>query len=152
MAGRSGGSQSAAQVAQNWANGYAGSGNKIAARMNAGDFPDPTAAAVAQQNTMTSNWNAAVSSGRWASALQRAGKQGYIQGMLQKTVPSVGTRAQAGMQHFQAFWQQWQPFLAQATAGLPPRGTYEQNKQRAAAMMDAEHAQRGNFRHLWNRG
>lgn len=137
------------QAAQKWAAGYAASGPAITAAMNDPNLPDPTQLAIAQQQVMIQQWNASVTSGRWASALKSAGKQAYVQGMLQKTVPSVAVRANAGSPHYAAFIAAWGPAVQSQVQQLPPRGDYAANKARANAMMDWQHSQKGKFKKLW---
>lgn len=143
--------ESAQQAAQKWAANYAASGPAIQAGV-AQPRQDPTAAAIAQQTTLVQNFNQAVTSGAWANGLRKAGLAGWQTGMTKKTIPSLATRAQAGADHYQAFRSQWNAFLDSTLANLPARGTYEQNMQRARAMADAEHGQRGKFRKLWRGG
>lgn len=143
--------ESIQQAAQAWAAGYTASGAAIAAGV-ANPRVDPTQAAIAQQATLLQNFNAAVSSGQWAAGLRKSGLAGWQAGMTQKTIPSLGTRATAGQPHYLAFLQQWGPAVEAQVAALPARGDYNANKQRANAMMDWEHSQRGKYRKLWRGG
>lgn len=140
-----------AAAAQKWAAGYTASGPAIQAGVQ-NPRTDPTQAAIAQQQTLLQNFNAAVSSGAWANGLRRAGLGGWQAGMMNKTIPSLGTRATAGQPHYQAFLNQWAPALEAAVAALPARGDFNANKQRASAMMDWQHQQRGKYRKLWRGG
>lgn len=138
-------------AAQKWSANYAGSQAAITAGVN-NPARDPTAAAIAAQDRLLANLTQAFTSGRWAKALAQAGLKGWQNGMLQKTIPSLGTRATAGQPHVAAFLQAWSAFIDQTRASLPPRGTYEQNKQRATSWIDAEHAVKGKYKSVWRGG
>lgn len=143
--------QTVQQLTTAWANGYGGSMAAITFGVN-NPSRDPTAAAIAAQTTMVQNWNTSVSSGQWASALQKAGLAGWQAGMFKKTIPNLANNAAAGAAHYQAFMQAWAPAVTQMVAALPPRGTYQQNKARSAAMLDAMHLVKGKYRKLWRGG
>lgn len=140
--------ESIQQAAQKWANGYAQSGNAIKAGVQ-NPSRDPTQAAIAAQQTLLANLTAAITSGRWAQGLQQSGLQGWQQGMLNKTIPSLATRAQVGQGHYAAFLQQWIPPLQSFIQTLPPRADYATNKSRMNAVLDYMHGQRGKFRRAW---
>jgi hypothetical protein len=140
--------ESIAAAAQKWANGYAGSGAAMAKGVQ-NPTRDPTAAAIAQQNAMVQGWNASITSGQWKASLASAGLAGWQAGMMQKTIPSLATRANVGQPHVTAFLNAWAPAITAAIQSLPPRGDYAANKARSGAMQDWEHAQRGKFRKMW---
>ena len=104
---------------------------------------------LAAKNQILAGIQAAFTSGRWDQGVQRTGTAGWKQAMIAKGVPHMATGATVGAAHYAAFRAQWDGFAAQAVAALPPRGTYEQNKQRSSQIQDAFHAQRGRFKGLW---
>lgn len=136
------------QLAQKWSAGYGGSGANLAAGV-ANPTQDPTAAAIAQQTTMATNWNASINNGTWKANLQKAGLKGWQAGMTAKTIPNLANNAAAGQAHYQTFIAQWKGAVAGMVANLPARGSYAQNKARSAAMQDALHAVKGQYRRLW---
>lgn len=144
-------SRTVQQMAANWAANYGASGAAMAKGV-AQPSRDPTQAAIAQQSTMVSNWNAAVSSGQWASALAASGLAGWQAGMTQKTIPQLAQRAQVGQSHVAAFLNSWIPAVNQEVSSLPARGTYATNKQRLNTLLDWMHGQRGRYKHVWRSG
>ena len=139
---------SAQAAAQKWAANYSASGPEITAGVQ-NPRADPTAAAIANKNGWVQGVNRAATDGSWENGLRKAGQAGWQNGMMQKTIPSLATRAQAGLAHYQAFRNAWNTFLDSALPNLPARGTYEQNMARARSMADAQHAQHGKYRKLW---
>lgn len=111
-------------------------------------------AIIASVNAMTEAENpmqkAAAAADRWAQGCQRAAQEGSFQkglskvsmaqwraAMTGKGVANYQNGLAAGKTKMVAFQQVFQPFLAQAVAQLPPRGTLAENKARASAMIDA---------------
>lgn len=97
----------------------------------------PGAAAAAQAGVWAANTQAAqskfarkvgaVSLGTWQSAATTKG------------APRLASGAAAGAAKMGAFLQKFIPYVNNAKASLPKRGTYEQNKARMVAMVDASH-------------
>ena len=133
--------KTAAQAAQNWQQsaGRAGTAWQQGVQSYTGDWAGST---TAQQSALVSNWNQAVSSGRWASGVQRVGTNGWKTKTEAKAANyATGFAAGAGAQ--QAAITKIMAALGNIVPSLPPRGTYEQNKTRATALMDNLHALRG---------
>ena len=129
--------QDAATVATNWVNGLSSRTDKIRAGIAAVTVaPGQLAARQADvwaQNTVAAKARFArnvgnVSLGAWQTAASTKG------------VDRIASGAAAAHDKQVAFYQKLLPFIAQAKASLPARGTYEQNKTRATAMMDKMHA------------
>lgn len=139
------------QAAQKWAAGYSQAGPAIQ-RGVANPTRDPAQAAINAQNLLMTNWNNAVTSGRWAEGLARSGLAGWQAGMIGKTIPSLAARAQVGQAHYAAFLQQWIPPLQAMVQGMQPRGDYQTNRQRMLQVVDYMHSQRGRFRKVWRQG
>jgi hypothetical protein len=122
--------QSAGRAATNWTQGV----NDFT-----GDWAGRT---VQQQAVMQQNLNTAISSGRWAQGVQRTGTQGW-KSRTQAKASNFATGFTAGASRQAAAIGKILAAEANIVGSLPPRGTYEQNKARATAVMDGLHALRG---------
>lgn len=133
--------KTAQQAAANWT----GSAGRAAADYSAGvqnyngDWAGST---IRQQAVMQTNWQQAVSSGRWANGVNARGTQGWKTATLDR-VSNYSTGFTAGGAAYTAASQKIIAALQTIVPNLPPRGTYDQNKVRATTLMDALHAQRG---------
>jgi hypothetical protein len=122
--------QSAGRAATNYADGVNG---------YSGDWAGRTAA---QQAVMLQNLTQAINSGRWAQGVQQVGTQGW-KSRTQAKIGNYSTGFTAGAARQASAIAKILAAEANIVGSLPPRGTYEQNKQRATAVMDGLHALRG---------
>lgn len=76
---------------------------------------------------------------RWATAVGRVTLQDWQNAMVTKGIPRIASGASAAQGKMAAVMQQLLPHIERVKATLPPRGTFEQNKARANAMMDGMH-------------
>jgi hypothetical protein len=131
--------KSAAQAAANWAQS---SGRAVQAYEQgvSGYNGDWAGATLRQQSVMQANWNAALP--RWAAGVQATGTAGW-KAKTQAKSANYSTGFTAGAADQAIAIGKIMASLANIVPGLPPRGTYEQNKSRATALMDALHAQKG---------
>lgn len=99
---------------------------------------DPVAAAIRAQGALVSNFNEAVSSGRWARGLQSVGKAGW-QAAVQAKAQNYSTGIAAGADNYQQAMTTWLPRIQQAAASVQamPSGTLSQNLARANAFATA---------------
>lgn len=97
---------------------------------------DPTSLAAQNGNAAVSNYSQAISSGRWAAALQRAGKAGWLAGSRAKQANYSNGIAQAGPK-YQAAMQTWLPIIDNAAAQVRsmPSGSLAASQARAATFM-----------------
>lgn len=134
-----------------WQTGYSAAGAALQAGVNA-PKRSPTQAAIANANTMVTNWNAATAGGAqstWAQGLQRSGDAGWAAGMKQFAATGLAAKAAKGAPHVAAFAQQYGPAAVQQAASLTPRADFATNQQRSLAMQNWAHSNRGKYRHLW---
>ncbi len=103
---------------------------------------DWAGATTQQQTAMTTNWTQAVSSGRWAQGVNNRGTNGWKAATQAKT-PNYSQGFQAGASKQAAAIQKVLAAEANIVSSLPPRGTHEQNKARAIALIDGLHALKG---------
>lgn len=103
---------------------------------------DWAGATTRQQGVMTTNWQQSVSSGRWANGVNAVGTAGWKSRTVAKSQNFI-VGFQAGAANQAAAAQKIQSALANIVPSLPARGTYEQNKIRATALMDSLHALKG---------
>jgi hypothetical protein len=96
----------------------------------------------AQQSTMQQNLNTAISSGRWAQGVNRVGTNGWKSATEAKSA-NYGVGVNAGVPKFNSSISKILQAEGNIVGSLPPRGTYEQNKARATAVMDGLHALKG---------
>ena len=133
--------KTAQQAAQNWIDS-AGRATTAYDQGVQGYQGDWAGATVGQQATMLSNVTQAITSGRWAAGVNRRGTQGW-KNATQAKKANYGTGFTAGAQAQAAAIQKIIAAEQSIVPGLPPRGDYSQNKNRATAFMDAMHALRG---------
>jgi hypothetical protein len=136
------------QAGAAWSAGFSGATQTVTDGVNATN-KDWAQRTIAAKNAILAGIQAAFTSGRWDQGVQRTGTQGWKQAMLQKGIPHMATGATVGAAHYAAFRAQWDSFAQQAVAALPPRGSYEQNKQRSMQLQDSFHAAKGRFKGLW---
>lgn len=125
-----------AQVAQNWANRLGASGDKIKQGVDAVTIA-PGQAAARQATVWQQNTTAAA--GKWARNTAAVSLADWRTAVETKGIPRIGAGAAAAVPKMTTFMSKLLPFVANAKASLPARGSYEQNKTRALAMMDAMH-------------
>lgn len=123
-------------VAQRWANNLGGSTDKIKAGVAAVQTA-PTAAAAQQSAAYLAGVQQAVSSGKWAAALNSVSLSDWQNAMTTKGINRIATGATAAIPKMQAFMTQFLPYEANGVQQLSnmPRGGLENNINRAVAMM-----------------
>lgn len=103
---------------------------------------DWAGATTSQQSTLLTNFQQAVSSGRWAQGVQRVGTNGWKSRTVSK-IANYGVGFQAGASRQETAIGKILAAESNIVGSLPPRGTFEQNKARATAVMDGLHALKG---------
>lgn len=131
------------QVAAAWANGLAAKTEKMKAGAQAVTVA-PGIAAARQKAVWAQNTAASVN--KWATNTAAVSNASWQQDYIEKGLPRVGQGAQAAIPKMTSFFTKLLPAIATAKQSLPPRGTYDQNKARAAAWMDKMHALQGQLK------
>lgn len=124
-------------AAQDWVNGLSAKTAKITQSVQSVTVA-PGQAAARQKAVWMQNTQAAAD--KWANASQRVTLAEWQSAMVNKGIPRIASGAQAAQSKMQAVFAQLLPYIDSAKQSLPPRGTFEQNKARATAMMDKMHA------------
>lgn len=135
--------KTAAQAAANWANSAGRAATAFQEGVQ-GTTKDQAALAVAQQATLLSNFNAAVSSGRWAAGVQKRGTPYWKSQTLAK-VTNYSTGFTAGASNQASAIAKILNAESAIVGSLPARGDINQNLQRANAFALAMHSQKGNL-------
>lgn len=125
-----------AAVAQKWKNNLTNSVGQIKAGVQAVTV-SPTAKAAKQAEAYVAGVQQAVASQKWQNSLNNVSLQQWQQATLDKGVPRIATGAQNALPKFQEFMSQWLPYEQSVKDRLAsmPRGTPEQNIQRAVYVM-----------------
>ena len=96
----------------------------------------------AQQAVMLQNLTQAVNNGSWRDGVNNVGTNGW-KSRTQAKLANYGVGLNAGAARFNTAIQKVLAAEANIVGSLPPRGTFEQNKARATAVMDQLHALKG---------
>lgn len=133
--------KTAQQAAANWiaSAGRAQSDWSAGVQGYSGDWAGAT---TRQQSVLLTNVTAAITSGQWAAGVNRRGTQGWKQATLDKA-SNFATGFQAGASRQASAIAKIIQAESNIVQSLPARGTYEQNKVRATAVMDGLHALKG---------
>lgn len=124
------------QVAARWAAGLANAGEKIRAGVEAVNTA-PGQAAARQKAVYLANVQA--SGDKWARNVAAVSLADWKSAIETKGIPRIAAGATAAIPKFTIFMGKLLPFVHSAKQSLPARGTYEQNKARMVAMVDAMH-------------
>jgi hypothetical protein len=103
---------------------------------------DWAGATVGAYNNWVSGLANAQSQGLWQRGIQAAGTAGW-KSASQAKAANYSTGFQAGSNEYQQAIGKVMGALQNIVPSLPPRGTYDQNKLRATALMDSLHALKG---------
>lgn len=132
--------KTAQQGATNWVDsaGRAATAYKDGVQSYSGDWAGAT---VAQQGTLLTNVTSAITSGKWASGIQRAASTWKADTIAK--APNYSTGFTAGAARQAASMTKIMNALGNIVPSLPPRGDYQQNKLRATTLMDDLHSLAG---------
>jgi hypothetical protein len=131
------------QVAANWAARLGASTDKMQAGAQAVTVPPGQAAA--RQKAVWAQ-NVAASQNKWATNVAAVPLSTWQADYVNKGLPRVGTGAQNAIPKMTSFFSKLLPAIATGKSRLPARGTYDQNKARAAAWMDYMHSLSGQLK------
>ncbi len=129
---------SASTAAARWAQGLAGAGQKITEGVQSVTVA-PGQAAARQKAVYVQN--VAARADTWAKNTAAVSLPDWQAAAINKGVPRIASGAQAAQGKFEAFMNKLLPAINNAKASLPPRGTFDQNLARSAAMARALHGQ-----------
>jgi len=132
----------ATDAAAAWVTGMNGAGTKYTAGVNAVKVA-PGQLAAAASALWASNVAAAVN--KFATNSAKVSLSTWQTAAINKGAPRLGTGATAAQPKFAAFMTSFLPAMGNIVNGLPPKGSYEQNKARFLAYSDALHAAAGSF-------
>jgi hypothetical protein len=127
---------SAANIANDWANKMAASGDKIRQGVQS-VTESPTEKAALATDRMVAGIQRAAAEGKIQAGLRRVTLEDWRKAMIDKGVGRVGSGAMAAKPKFQDFMGEFIPWLEAGQRALEstPRGDTETNIQRAVAMM-----------------
>jgi len=125
------------QIAANWAQRLGAAGDKMKAGVNAVNVA-PGQLAARQKSVYVQNVQAAAD--KWATNTAAVSLTDWQNAMINKGISRVATGATNAQSKMTTFFNALLPYQQSKLSTLPARGTYEQNKARATAWMDAMHA------------
>jgi hypothetical protein len=120
------------QIAANWASRLGASTQKIQDGVNSVTVA-PGQAAARQADVWLQNTQA--SQAKWKARVASVSLADWQAAMNGKGVQRIAAGATAAQPKFQAFMTQFLPYVQAGRNSLPPRGTLDQNINRAVAMM-----------------
>lgn len=129
---------SAADAAQRWSQGFGAAGARWAAGVEAVTVAPGQLAAAAQQRYLT---GVQQSANKWASRVASVSLAQWKQQAVSKGQSRLAGGAQSGMAKYQARIAAVLEAEKSIIAGLPPRGSVEQNIARSSAFQLAMHQQ-----------
>lgn len=124
------------QVAQDWANGLTAKTGKMTDGIRSVTVA-PGQLAARQKAAYIQGITA--SQDKWAQNVGNVSLQEWQDKAINVGIPRVASGATAAVPRMAQVMAQLLPHIDRVKASLPPRGSYEQNKARANAMMDGMH-------------
>jgi hypothetical protein len=124
------------QVTDKWAANAQAAGTAMQQGVNSVQTA-PGVLAAAQQHKLVANWNASITSGKWAANVSGVSLASWKQAMIDKGIPRFGQGVQSAKPKMQAFMTEWLPFMdniAQTVRTMPDL-TLEQNIARMVAQV-----------------
>jgi len=96
---------------------------------------NPADKAIAKEDKLVANFNAAVQEGKWRRGLQRVTLADWQKSMIEKGIPRVASGAQAAQPKMQKFMEELLPFVESAKAEIEnmPDLSLEDNINRMVA-------------------
>ena len=129
--------QSASEIARKWQRNLSSSTESIRSGVNAVTV-SPTEKAAQRADQYLLGVQQAVDSGKYQAGLRRVDLAEWKTAMLDKGVPRIASGAAAGEPKFQAFMQEFLPFIESGQRMLDnmPRGSLAENIARSTAMIE----------------
>lgn len=125
------------QIAAAWAQRLGASSDKMQAGVNAVTVA-PGQMAAKQKAVYLQNVQA--SADKWAKKVGAVSLSDWQAAYIAKGIPRIASGATAAQPKMADFMSKLLPFQQNALSSLPPRGTYEQNRNRAMTWMDKMHS------------
>lgn len=128
------------QIAQKWQRNLAGSVESIRDGVNAVTV-SPTEKAAAAFQSYLDGVQRAVADGSYQAGLRRVSLDQWKRAMIDKGTTRIATGAAAAVGKVETFLNEFMPYVrsGQNMIANMPRGSFEQNMQRAIAMMEYLH-------------
>ena len=139
--------KSVAQTVSRWSTGASGAQQAYTDGIN-GTSVDVMQRAVAAAPAAVRNYTAALTSGRYAAAVNNSGGTANWKAQAVKKAGNYGTGIANGTDKFQSAMTKLLPFIESTVAGLPARqpGNVQANIQRVAQLATALNAAKGQFK------
>jgi len=136
--------KSAQQVAAKWQQNASAAQSAFTEGVQ-GTSVDVVSRAIAQQSVMVSNFNQAVTSGRWAQALSASGGTANWKAKTVAKAGNYSTGIAAGASKYAAAAAKFMPYIESGRNQIAqmPSGNIGASKARAAAWIDYMHAGKG---------
>lgn len=131
----------AQQIAAKWQRNYSGSTEQMKAGANAVTV-SPTQKAIQAKDRYIAGVNEAYQDGRYERGLAKVSLQDWKTAYVEKGIANAAAGARAGMVKVERHEREFGPVRDAIVAALPPRGTIQENIQRAAQMMMQMHEAR----------
>jgi len=132
---------SPAEHAALWASRTGGSAEKYKAGIQRVQG-NPAQKAIAAQDRLLTNFTEAVTSGRWAAGLAKVSEATWKQAAIEKGAPALATAARVAQEKVARAEAELGPIRESVRSSLPPRGTVEENLERARQMAMGMHLAR----------
>ena len=126
----------AQQISQKWSRNYTGSTEQMKQGANAVTV-SPTQKAIQAKDRYIAGVTAAYNDGRYEAGLAKVTLADWREAYLTKGIPNAASGAKLGAIKLERHEREFGPIRDQIIASLPPRGTREENIQRAVAFIRA---------------
>lgn len=136
---------SPAEAARRWRQNISAAGETIKQGVQA-VTESPTEKAAQRIDSMIAGIQQAAMEGRIQEGLRRVSLSDWKQAMTDKAIPRISASAASGASKYERYAQQAFPQIQAIRDSLPPRGSFEQNMQRAREMAEKLHQMKGKMK------